>query len=83
MPAAGPPVGPLDQGGELLWGRQVSQRSIDIARPETAAGAHRRPKARAFTKKDLLPIMALVGAIYGWLLLVLAVVVAALVLLLR
>jgi hypothetical protein len=58
----------------------VSQRSIDLARPQV--DAHRRPRPKAFTKNDLMPIMALVGAIYGWLLVILAFVVIAVILLL-
>ena len=36
---------------------------------------------RGGLKKDLLPVMALLGAVYGWVVVVLAVMIAALVLL--
>ena len=57
----------------------MSQRSIDLARPQV--DAHRRRRPNAFTKNDLMPIMALLGAIYGWLLVILALVVVAVILL--
>ena len=55
----------------------MSQRSIDLARPQI--DAHRQHGPEAF-KNDLMPIMALVGAIYGWLLLLLALVVVVVIL---
>jgi len=82
MASHGPAVPRLEPKGEPLWGRNVSQRSIDVDRPNAVAGAHRRAKPKPVAKSDLMPIMALIGAIYGWLLLLLGVVVAVLVLIL-
>ena len=59
------------------------QRSIDVSRPDAVAGGHRRSRPKPFAKNDLMPIMALLGAIYGWILLVLAIIVAVVVLLVR
>ena len=41
----------------------------------------RRAQKRGGLKKDLLPVMALLGAVYGWVVAVLAVMTAAIVLL--
>ena len=58
----------------------MSQRSVDLAPPQIDADRRHRPEA--FIKNDLMPIMALVGAIYGWLLLLLALIVVVVILLL-
>ena len=60
----------------------MSQRSIDATRPKVVTGTHRRSGPKPIAKSDLMPIMALVGAVYGWLVLILAVVAAVLDLLL-
>jgi len=41
----------------------------------------RQPRKFGGLKKDLLPLMALLGAVYGWVVAVLAVIIAAIVLL--
>lgn len=55
------------------------QRPIKVAHPD----AVRRTNSGVFPMSDLMPMMALAGAIYGWLLVLVAVVVVAILALIR
>ena len=60
----------------------MSQGTIDAAARGTV-DQKSQPKARGLlvSKNDLLPLMALFGAIYGWIVVVVALIVAAVVVL--
>ena len=62
----------------------MGQRSIEVGHRDLVASARpsrRRRRRKRIAKNDLLPIMVLFGAIYGWVLLLVALVVAVIVLL--
>ena len=60
----------------------MSQNWVNAAE-RAAIGPRSRPRARGplITKSDLLPLMALFGAVYGWVLVVVAAAVALVVVL--
>ncbi|HEU4751399.1 MAG TPA: hypothetical protein VFT54_10090, partial [Acidimicrobiia bacterium] len=58
------------------YNQGVTQTSASVARSVV-----RQPRKFGGLKMDLLPLMALLGAVYGWVVAVLAVIIAAIVLL--
>ena len=54
------------------YNAKVTQTSPSLARPVT-----RSARKRGGLRKDLLPVMALLGAVYGWVVAVLAMIIAA------
>ena len=60
---------------QTAYNQKVTQSS-----PSMVATTTRQPRKTGGRKRDLLPVMALLGAVYGWVLAVLALLIVAIIL---